>query len=84
MEKQEQGHLDTVTLTLPDGKERAVPSGTLARDVVASIGPRLLKDAIAPRGQMADPAALSAVADAAEHGRIVLREISPGIGPLTR
>lgn len=45
---------------------------------------RLLKDAIAPRGQMADPAALSAVADAAEHGRIVLREISPGIGPLTR
>src|SRR5687768_11739778 len=47
MEKQEQGHLETVTLTLPDGKERAVPAGTAARDVVASIGPRLLKDAVA-------------------------------------
>ncbi len=47
MEKQEQGHLETVTLTLPDGNERAVPTGTLAREVVASIGPRLLKDAIA-------------------------------------
>ena len=53
-----------------------------ANDTRAAI--RLLKGAIAPRGQMADPAVLSAVADAAEHGRTVLREISPGIGPLTR
>jgi threonyl-tRNA synthetase len=38
---------ETITLILPDGSERRVPHGTLARDVVASIGPRLLKDAIA-------------------------------------
>src|SRR5688500_5106680 len=36
-----------VTLTLPDGSGRTVPSGTLAREVVASIGPRLLSAAIA-------------------------------------
>ena len=36
-----------ITLVLPDGSERVVPSGTLARDVVGSIGPRLLRDAIA-------------------------------------
>ncbi|CAG1770396.1 partial threonyl-tRNA synthetase, partial [uncultured bacterium] len=36
-----------ITLTLPDGSERRVPPGTLARDVVGSIGPRLLRDAIA-------------------------------------
>ena len=34
-------------LTLPDGSVREVPPGTLARDVVASIGPRLLRDAVA-------------------------------------
>jgi threonyl-tRNA synthetase len=38
---------ETITLTLPDGSERRVPSGTLARDVVGSIGPRLLSAAIA-------------------------------------
>ncbi|HEX6316371.1 MAG TPA: threonine--tRNA ligase, partial [Gemmatimonadaceae bacterium] len=38
---------ETITLTLPDGSERRVPYGTLARDVVASIGQRLLRDAIA-------------------------------------
>ena len=38
---------DSVVLTLPDGKTREVAPGTLARDVVASIGPRLLRDAIA-------------------------------------
>jgi threonyl-tRNA synthetase len=36
-----------IELTLPDGSVREVPAGTLARDVVASIGPRLLRDAIA-------------------------------------
>jgi threonyl-tRNA synthetase len=36
-----------LTLTLPDGKTREVPPGTPARDVVASIGPGLLKAAIA-------------------------------------
>ncbi len=39
--------LPSVVLTLPDGATREVPSGTLARDVVASIGDRLLKAAIA-------------------------------------
>ena len=40
---------DTLTLTLPDGAQRSVPAGTLPRDVVASIGPRLLRDAVAVR-----------------------------------
>lgn len=34
-------------LTLPDGSVREVADGTLAREVVASIGPRLLRDAVA-------------------------------------
>ena len=34
-------------LTLPDGSVREVPPGTPGRDVVATIGPRLLRDAIA-------------------------------------
>ena len=34
-------------LRLPNGDVREVPSGTPARDVVASIGPRLLRDAVA-------------------------------------
>ncbi len=36
-----------LTLTLPDGATREVPVGTPAREVVASIGPRLLTAAIA-------------------------------------
>ncbi|MHB1297591.1 MAG: threonine--tRNA ligase [Gemmatimonadaceae bacterium] len=36
-----------IVLTLPDGATREVPEGTLAREVVASIGPRLLLAAIA-------------------------------------
>ena len=36
-----------LVLTLPDGARREVPVGTPARDVVASIGERLLKAAIA-------------------------------------
>jgi threonyl-tRNA synthetase len=38
---------EMLTLTLPDGSTRAVAHGTLPRDVVASIGQRLLRDAIA-------------------------------------
>ena len=37
----------TLKLTLPDGAVREVPPGTPGRDVVASIGPGLLKAAIA-------------------------------------
>src|SRR6202051_1354449 len=36
-----------LTLTLPDGATRQVEEGTLPRDVVASIGARLLRDALA-------------------------------------
>src|SRR5438045_5757507 len=36
-----------LTLRLPDGATREVPEGTLPRDIVASICPRLLRDAIA-------------------------------------
>ena len=36
-----------LTLTLPDGSTRQVEEGTLPRDVVESIGPRLLRDALA-------------------------------------
>jgi threonyl-tRNA synthetase len=36
-----------LVLTLPDGSARQVRQGTPARDVVASIGPRLLRDALA-------------------------------------
>ncbi len=36
-----------LTLTLPDGSTREIAPGTLPRDVVATIGPRLLRDAIA-------------------------------------
>src|SRR5437764_11948480 len=36
-----------LTLTLPDGATRHVEEGTLPRDVVESIGPRLLRDALA-------------------------------------
>jgi threonyl-tRNA synthetase len=38
---------EKLTLTLPDGAERQVEEGTLPRDVVGSIGQRLLRDALA-------------------------------------
>jgi threonyl-tRNA synthetase len=38
---------ELLRLELPDGSVRQVTPGTTARDVVASIGPRLLRDAIA-------------------------------------
>jgi threonyl-tRNA synthetase len=38
---------EMITLTLPDGSPRTVPRGTLGREVVGSIGQRLLRDAIA-------------------------------------
>ncbi|HEX3157578.1 MAG TPA: threonine--tRNA ligase [Gemmatimonadaceae bacterium] len=39
--------MSPLILRLPNGDVREVPSGTPARDVVASIGPRLLRDAVA-------------------------------------
>lgn len=38
---------DQIVLTLPDGSTREVPAGTLARDVVGSIGARLLSASVA-------------------------------------
>src|SRR4051812_39869310 len=38
---------NTLTLTLPDGSQRSVEAGTLPRDVVRSIGERLLQAAVA-------------------------------------
>ena len=47
---------DAIVLTLPDGSTRTVSRGTLPRDVVRSIGERLLRDAIAVEidGQIQD------------------------------
>ena len=39
--------MNQVTITLPDGTSRAVPSGTPVRDVAASISPGLAKAALA-------------------------------------
>jgi len=39
----------SVALVLPDGAVREVAAGTTGRDVAASIGPRLLRDALAAR-----------------------------------
>ncbi len=45
-----------IVLTLPDGSTREVPAGTLARDVVGSIGARLLQAsyAVAVNGEVLD------------------------------
>jgi threonyl-tRNA synthetase len=47
---------DAIILTLPDGSTRTVARGTLPRDVVRSIGERLLRDAVAVEidGQIQD------------------------------
>ncbi|MBK5224832.1 MAG: threonine--tRNA ligase [Acidimicrobiia bacterium] len=36
----------SITLTLPDGSSRELPSGSTAADLAAAIGPRLAKDAV--------------------------------------
>jgi threonyl-tRNA synthetase len=48
-----------VTLTLPDGSTKKVPSGTTLAEVAAGIGPRLAKDALAGKidGKLVDLAA---------------------------
>ena len=43
--------MSQVTITLPDGSSRVVPSGTLVRDVAAEISPRLAKAALAAEGR---------------------------------
>ena len=41
--------MSTITLTLPDGSTRVLPTGTTAAEVAAGIGPRLAKAAIAAK-----------------------------------
>jgi len=52
----DQAPVDVIRLTLPDGSVREVPRGTTGRDVAASIGPRLAKDALGVKlaGQVLD------------------------------
>src|SRR3954464_3967263 len=40
---------DQITITLPDGSEREVESGTTPADIAAAIGPRLAKAAVAAK-----------------------------------
>src|SRR3954447_11682097 len=40
---------EQITVTLPDGSEREVESGTTAADVANAIGPRLAKAAVAAK-----------------------------------
>ena len=37
---------DSITITLPDGSSKELPSGSTAADLAAAIGPRLAKDAV--------------------------------------
>jgi len=54
-----QGRVHTITVTLPDGSTRNVPSGTSLREIAEGIGPRLAKDALAGKidGRLVDLAA---------------------------
>ncbi len=47
---------DQITVTLPDGSEKALPAGATGGDLAAAIGPKLAKAAVAVRvdGQVAD------------------------------
>ena len=38
--------MDTITITLPDGSQRSLPTGATATDLAASIGKRLAADAV--------------------------------------
>jgi len=72
----------TVTLTLPDGSTRTVPSGTTVREIAESIGPRLAKDALAGKldGRLVD---LSARVESDARVEIVTPK-SPDALPLYR
>ena len=71
-----------LTITLPDGSEREVETGTTPYDVAASIGKRLAKDALAAKVDgawwdldrpLAGDAQLAIVVPASDDGREVLR-----------
>ncbi len=73
---------DQITLTLPDGSSRAVPTGSTAADLAASIGPKLAKAAVAAvvdgeitdlRRPLADGERVAIVTAETEAGRHVLR-----------
>jgi threonyl-tRNA synthetase len=67
---------EEIRLTLPDGSERAVPSGTTARAIAASIGPRLAQAALAAK---LDDEVVELDRPLRRSGRIeILTEKSPG------
>ncbi len=72
----------SITVELPDGSTRRVPSGSTGADLAAVIGRRLARDAVAVEidGELADltralpdGAKVRVVVDASEEGRAVLR-----------
>jgi len=73
---------DQITITLPDGSSRSVPSGATALDLAEAIGPRLAKAAVAARidGELvdlgtplADEEEVAVVTADTDEGRHVLR-----------
>jgi threonyl-tRNA synthetase len=73
---------DTMTILLPDGSSRQLPSGSTAADLAASIGSRLAKAAVAAvvdgaetdlRTPLRDGASVAVITDDSPAGRHVLR-----------
>jgi threonyl-tRNA synthetase len=71
-----------IVVTLPDGSSRSYPVGTTPREVAASIGPRLARDAIAARADgdwidldrpLVAGTSLSIITPHSDEGREVLR-----------
>ncbi len=76
------GAMSDISITLPDGSERAYPPGSTAGDVARSIGSRLAKAAVAATVEgeewdlerpLPDRAAVAVITDASDEGRHVLR-----------
>jgi threonyl-tRNA synthetase len=74
--------MSNITICLPDGSSREYPAGSTARDVAASIGPRLVKAAVAATvdgieadltAPVRDGATVAIVTDSSDAGRHVLR-----------
>jgi threonyl-tRNA synthetase len=71
-----------ISITLPDGHVRQLPSGSTGADLAASIGPRLAQDALAVevdgaerdlRSVLPDGARVNVVTPATPEGRAILR-----------
>ncbi|HEY1223460.1 MAG TPA: threonine--tRNA ligase [Acidimicrobiales bacterium] len=77
--------MSEIEVLLPDGSARSLPAGATGKDLAASIGARLAKDALAieVNGQLtdlstplADGAKVSIITPVSAHGRDVLRHSS--------